>query len=176
MATHFRISYGKWRQPFHIGAAQSRLTNPARVARRQDCDSHQKLVLIRSGALRLEILFEVSYPAPALFNGGRVDGSFRRHLAIGARNRRRTGIHPTRSIPRSSINDARRAARRRVRPRVSWPAGEERRVCAIPCASRPCRLSRTPAPKTRRLGQRPRSRFAQDSPLEQSGFELVVPL
>ena len=27
---------------------------------------------------------------------------------------------------------ARRAARRRVRPRVSWPAGEERRVCAIP--------------------------------------------
>ena len=81
MATHFRISYGKWRQPCHIGAAQSRLTNPARVARRQDCDSHQKLVLIRSGALRLEILFEVSYPAPALFNGGRVDGSFRRRPA-----------------------------------------------------------------------------------------------
>ena len=81
MATHFGISYGKWRQPCHIGAAQSRLTNPARVARRQDCDSHQKLVLIRSGALRLEILFEVSYPAPALFNGGRVDGSFRRTSA-----------------------------------------------------------------------------------------------
>jgi hypothetical protein len=85
MATHFRISYGKWRQPCHIGAAQSRLTNPARVARRQDCDSHQKLVLIRSGALRLEILFEVSYPAPALFNGGRVDGSFRRVSPVSGR-------------------------------------------------------------------------------------------
>jgi hypothetical protein len=78
MAAHFRISYGKWRQPCHIGAAQSRLTSPARVSRRQDCDSHQKLVLMRSGALQLAILFEVSYPAPALFNGGRVDGSFRR--------------------------------------------------------------------------------------------------
>ena len=57
-----------------------------RVARRQDCDSHQKLVLIRSGALRLEILFEVSDPAPALFNGGRVDGSFRRYLVVATRS------------------------------------------------------------------------------------------